>query len=117
MNGVLLTANYAGIRARNGFTFLFGNRRPNGACCQPIPGFSNILISSDAKKTWYNALYLTADRPFNGRWGFSLAYTLSKAEAIGGGEGGARPASPMILARQVSRPGATAPAHSSDSRP
>jgi hypothetical protein len=84
MAGILLTANYAGIRARNGFTFLFGNRRPDGACCQPIPGFSNILKSSDAKKNWYDALYLTVDRPFTGNWGFNIAYTLSRAEAIGG---------------------------------
>jgi hypothetical protein len=84
ISGVLFTANYAGIRARNGFTFLFGNRRPDGSCCQPIPGFSNILKSSDAKKNWYDALYFTIDRPFSGKWGFNLAYTLSKAEAIGG---------------------------------
>ena len=77
-------ANYAGIRGRNGFTFLFGNRRPDGTCCQPIPGFSNILISSDAKKNWFDALYLTAERPFDGRWGFRVNYTLGQAEAIGG---------------------------------
>jgi hypothetical protein len=81
---VLFSANYAGIRARNGFTFLFGNRRPDGACCQPIPGFSNILISSDAKKNWFDALYLVAERAFQGKWGFRVNYTLGSAEAIGG---------------------------------
>lgn len=84
VKGILLTANYAGIRGRNGFTFLFGNRNPNGTCCQGIPGFSNILISSDAKKNWFDAMYLTADRPFDGRWGFRVNYTLGQAEAIGG---------------------------------
>jgi outer membrane receptor protein involved in Fe transport len=82
--GVLLTANYAGIRGGNGLTFLFGNRNPNGSCCQGIPGFSNILISSDAKKNWFDALYLTAERPFDRHWGFRVNYTLGKAEAIGG---------------------------------
>jgi outer membrane receptor protein involved in Fe transport len=84
VKGILLTANYAGIRAHNGFTFLFGNRNPNGTCCQGIPGFSNILVSSDAKKNWFDAMYLTADRPFDGHWGFRVNYTLGRAEAIGG---------------------------------
>ena len=43
VRGILISVNYAGIRGRNGMTFLFGNRRPDGTCCQPIPGFSNIL--------------------------------------------------------------------------
>ena len=81
--GILVTANYAGIRGRNGLTFLFGNRNPNGSCCQGIPGFSNILISS-AKKNWFDALYLTAERPFDSRWGFRVNYTLGTAETIGG---------------------------------
>ena len=84
VRGVLVSANYAGVRARNGLTFEFANRRPDGSCCLPIPGFSNILVSRDAKKNWFDALYLTADRPYDGRWGASLAYTLGRAEAIGG---------------------------------
>jgi outer membrane receptor protein involved in Fe transport len=83
-HGVLVTANYAGIRGGNGFTFLFGNRNPNGTCCQSIPGFSNILISSNAKQNWFDALYLTAERPYDSRWGFRVNYTLGKADAIGG---------------------------------
>ena len=82
--GVLLTANYAGVRSRNGFTFIFGNRSPDGGCCRQVPPFSNLLLSSSGKKNWFDALYLTADRPFDGRWGLSLAYTIGKADAIGG---------------------------------
>ena len=82
--GILLTAAYAGIRSRNGFTFIFGNRRPDGGCCNQIPPFSNLLLSDSGKKNWFDALYLTADRPFDGKWGLSLAYTLGKADAIGG---------------------------------
>jgi len=82
--GILFTTNYAGMRARNGMTFIFGNRRADGTCCVGIPGFSNILISSDAKKNWFDALYLTAERPFDSHWGFRVNYTLGKAEAIGG---------------------------------
>jgi hypothetical protein len=84
LGGILVTANYAGMRARNGFTFLFGNRRADGTCCQPIPGFSNILVSTDAKRNWFDALYVVAERPFDSRWGFRVNYTLGVAEAIGG---------------------------------
>lgn len=81
---IFVTANYAGIRADNGFTFIFGNRRSNGSCCQQIPPFSNLLLSSDDKRTWFDALYLTAQHPFDGKWGFQLAYTLGKGVADGG---------------------------------
>jgi hypothetical protein len=84
---VTLSASYAGVRSRNGFTFLFGNRRPDGTCCQSIPGFQNILISSDAKQAWYDALFVQADKPLGGgriRYGYSLTYTLGRAEQTGG---------------------------------
>ncbi len=84
---VTLSASYSGVRSGNGFTFLFGNRRPDGNCCQGIPGFSNILISSDARKFWYDALFFQADKPIGGeklRYGYSLTYTLGRAEQIGG---------------------------------
>ena len=82
--GILLTANYAGVRGNNGFTYIFGNRNPDGGCCRQVPPFSNLLLSTDTKKSWFDALYLTADRPFDGKWGMTIAYTLGQAEAIGG---------------------------------
>jgi Carboxypeptidase regulatory-like domain/TonB dependent receptor len=83
---ILLSASYSGIRSRNGFTFLFGNRRPDSTCCQGVPGFGNILVSDDTKKAWYDALYFQAEKPYSagGRWGFSLTYTLGRAEQNGG---------------------------------
>ena len=84
VHGILFTTNYAGIRASNGMTFLFGNRRADGSCCLGVPGFGNILVSSDAKKNWFDAFYLTAERPFDSHWGFRVNYTLGKADAIGG---------------------------------
>ncbi len=84
---MVVSASYSGIRSRNGFTFLFGNRRADGTCCQGIPGFSNILISSDEKRAWYDALYFQAEKPLGGdtfRWGYSLTYTLGRAEQNGG---------------------------------
>lgn len=83
----VMSASYSGVRSRNGFTFLFGNRRADGSCCQSIPGYSNILISSDDKQAWYDALYFQADKPYGGdrvKWGMSLTYTLGRAEQNGG---------------------------------
>ena len=84
VRGILISANYAGIRARNFLTFLFGNRRADGGCCITIPGFTNILVSDNARKNWFDAMYLTAERPFDSHWGFRVNYTLGRAEAIGG---------------------------------
>jgi hypothetical protein len=83
---VLVSATYAGIRGSNILTFIFGNRRADGTCCEPVPGnFSNVLIS-DSRKSWYDALYLTLEKPFTSgsRWSATVTYTLSKAEKIGG---------------------------------
>lgn len=79
--------SYAGIRGRNGFTNVFGNRRPDGSCCiNPIaPDFSNLLLSSANKRLWYDALYLTLDKPYTAasKWGANLAYTHAKATQTG----------------------------------
>jgi outer membrane receptor protein involved in Fe transport len=84
VRGILFSVNYAGIRGLNGMTFLFGNRRADGTCCIAIPGFSNILVSDDARKNWFDAMYLTVERPFDSKWGFRVNYTLGAADAIGG---------------------------------
>jgi outer membrane receptor protein involved in Fe transport len=83
---LLASVAYAGARSHNGFTYIFGNRNPNGECCFAIPGFSNVLLSSDDKKSWYDAMFLTLDKPAtaNSKWGAQLTYTLGRAEEIGG---------------------------------
>jgi outer membrane receptor protein involved in Fe transport len=83
---VMASLSYAGARSRNGLTFVFGNRNPNGECCFAIPGFSNVLLSSDDKKAWYDAMFLTLEKPFTSqsKWGAQLTYTLGRAEEIGG---------------------------------
>jgi hypothetical protein len=45
-----------------------------------------VLISSDDVKTWYDAVYLTLDRPYSDvqHYGFNIAYTWADAEQIGG---------------------------------
>jgi hypothetical protein len=86
--GIVTSVTYSGMRARNLFTFNFGNRRPDGTCCLQVPGFSNILVSDPVgRKTWYDGLYLQAERPYGiggARYGFTITYTLGKAEQIGG---------------------------------
>ena len=84
---IATSISYAGIRGRNGFTFVFGNRNPDGSCCiNPIaPDFSNLLLSSANKRFWYDALYVTADKAYTtqSNWGAGLAYTHAKATQTG----------------------------------
>jgi hypothetical protein len=76
------------MRSRNLFTFIFGTRRPDGSCCLPVPGFSNILISdAEGRRAWYDGLYVQVDRPYGvggAKYGFSVTYTLGTAEQNGG---------------------------------
>ena len=84
---VIASLAYAGARSRNGFTFEFGNRRPeNNECCFPVPGFSNVLLSSDEKEAWYDSMFLTLEKPAtaDSKWSGQLTYTLGRAEEIGG---------------------------------
>lgn len=92
----LVSATYTGVRGYNLLTYIRANRNvnpddpnalpPTGACCQNIGNFSNAFVSSDQKRTWYNALLVKADKPYtaDSKWGVTLAYTLAKAEQIGG---------------------------------
>ncbi len=75
--------SYANIRSYNGLTFVWGK----GQCCPQLdPNYSNYLISNDDVKTWYDAVYLTLDKPYTdqSKYGFNVAYTYADAEQIGG---------------------------------
>jgi outer membrane receptor protein involved in Fe transport len=74
------SVSYANIRSYHGFSYLWGA----GRCCPEFdPNYSNVLISSDDIRTWYDAVYIQLDRPYNGNYGFNVAYTWSDAEQIG----------------------------------
>ena len=46
-----MSLSYAGVRSHNGYTWIFGNRNPDGSCCQPLsPDFGNVLLSDATKK-------------------------------------------------------------------
>ncbi|MEK6541444.1 MAG: carboxypeptidase regulatory-like domain-containing protein [Pseudomonadota bacterium] len=89
-----VTGSY--IRGSNGYTHLFATRNPSstgvagfGGCCDTglanSFGFANVLIGVDELDTRYRALYLQLEHPYTAAsgWGFSLAYTLQKAEQNG----------------------------------
>ena len=78
---------YAGVRSRNGYTWIFGNRNPDGSCCQSLaPDFGNVLLSSATKRAWYDALLISAQKAYttSSHWGATLAYTYGHATANGG---------------------------------
>lgn len=83
---LLLTANYTGVRGYHTFTWIRANRNANGSCCAAFPSttprkYSNVFVSSDDARNWYDALYVTAEKRYTPRtrWGAQIAYTLAKA--------------------------------------
>ncbi|HEV8579364.1 MAG TPA: TonB-dependent receptor [Thermoanaerobaculia bacterium] len=75
------SVSYNSVRGYRGFTWLSAT----GLCCSAlVPGFGNVLISDpEGKRYWYEGVYLTLDRPFQGRWGAHVAWTHGKAEQNG----------------------------------
>jgi len=79
--------SYAGVRSRNGYTWIFGNRNPDGSCCRSLaPDFGNVLLSAASKRAWYDALFLQVNKAYTtaSKWGVTLAYTYGHATANGG---------------------------------
>lgn len=83
--------SYAGVEGKNGLIYFFadlppgtqfGDRFGNNVS---VPGYARLFYTSTARKTWYDAIFLTLDRPISadGRWGFNLAYTYAEAEQTG----------------------------------
>jgi hypothetical protein len=77
--------SYAGIRGRNGLTYVHGNRNPDGTCCINIANYSNVWISQASKRFWYDALLLSVDKPYTAasKWGMGLAYTWGHSTQTG----------------------------------
>lgn len=83
----LTSLTVARNRSRHGFSYIFGNRNPDGTCCAPVPGnFGNVLLSTDDKQAWYTGAYVTLEKIYteSSRWGMTFAYTYSDAEENGG---------------------------------
>ncbi len=68
-----VTATYAGQRGLDQVTLNWANfgLNPNGTCCTSFDlgphGFSNFIYSTNDGKTWYDALLLQIDRPYQRR--------------------------------------------------
>jgi hypothetical protein len=95
---VQASAAYTGVRSKNVMTFYWANENfvcparsfAVGGCFEhhSIPGFGNILLADDNGKTWYDALQLKVDRPYqlsdrNIGWGAGLAVTMAKRQTQG----------------------------------
>ena len=92
-----VSAAYTGVRSKNVFTFYFANmnftcpeRSFGVAGCfveNRIPGYSTILFATNDGKTWYDALQIQVDRPYqytgDFAWGAGLAFSLSKRQTEG----------------------------------
>jgi outer membrane receptor protein involved in Fe transport len=86
-----LSATLSHSESRNGFSWAIGNRGTN--CCNGVtpssvgfPEYRNIVfISNHDQERDYNALFLTADKPFDEEsgWGLGVTYTYSTASKNG----------------------------------
>src|SRR5881396_1446462 len=76
---VSVSAAYVGVRGYDGFVLYWANitwknfGTPTSQCCTFLGnqhGFSNIIVSSNAVKTWYDALQVQIVRPYKrvGNW-------------------------------------------------
>lgn len=91
------SATLAYIKYQNLFNWVLGNRLPDGSwcvngpqyACQPwgngIPGYGNLIISTNDREADYTALYLSADKAWtpSSKYGFTATLTLADAEMNG----------------------------------
>jgi hypothetical protein len=90
-----VAVTYAGQRAYDLLTMNWANfsLKPDGSCCNSFDlgphGFSNFIYSTNDGRTWYDALMLQIDRPYQRRtnggigWGAGLAYTHANRSVAG----------------------------------
>jgi hypothetical protein len=90
-----VSATYAGVRGYDQVAMNWANfgLNPDGTCCKSFDiaahGFSNIIYSTNDARTWYDALLLQIDRPYQRvtpetiGWGFGLAYTYAQRSISG----------------------------------
>jgi hypothetical protein len=87
--------SYQGQRVTDLFIYNSGNNGylPNGLCCVPgynsaAHGIQNIIYSTNDGKTWYDAVSLQLDRPYQPSpdrigWGAGLVYTYAQRSVAG----------------------------------
>ncbi len=88
---VSVSAAYVGVRGYDGFVLYWANitwknfGTPTSQCCTFLGnqhGFSNIIVSSNAVKTWYDALQVQIVRPYKrvGNWGWGGGLTFTSGQ-------------------------------------
>ncbi len=97
------SATVAYVHSKEGFVFTLGNRYPNGAffsapswnandIAQPWehspPGFGGLILGDNGIETKTTQLLLSAEKPYTEEsgWGFTAAYTFSRAKGNRGGD-------------------------------
>ncbi|CAN4278967.1 TonB-dependent receptor [Pseudoxanthomonas sp. LjRoot125] len=97
------SATVAYVHSKEGFVFTLGNRYPNGNfydapswnandIAQPWehspPGFGSLILGDNGIETKTTQLLLSAEKPYTEEsgWGFTAAYTFSRARGNRGGD-------------------------------
>jgi hypothetical protein len=83
---VNLSATFSYIRSQDGLGFYPANRQATGnRDFLPVPGFGNVLISTNAVENRFTGVYVTAEKPYTAAspWGVTAAYTLGWAKVRG----------------------------------
>lgn len=92
-----LSLTLSQIEGHHLFTWMLGNRNPDGSWCSfgpqyscqpwgfPLPGFGNFIISHDNGKSHYQGILLGVEKPYtkDDGWGFTTSLTLNNARALG----------------------------------
>ncbi len=94
----LFSLSYSNVRGQNNLAYFFGNRNN-------VTSFSNVRVSTQQARTWYDALFFEVENPFTrqSRWGGQISYTLAFADAESAGTfGGLDYISPANFARSPS---------------
>jgi len=88
----LFGVTYSNIRGYNGLIW-FPAASPDDTPDNPhrfdhfihAAGFGNILYSTYSRRTWYQAIFVTAERPYTteSKWGAQISYTYANARQTG----------------------------------
>ena len=88
----LFGVSYNNVRGYNGLIW-FPAETPDATPDRPgrfdhlirANGFGTILYSSFSRRTWYDAVFVTAEKPFTAasNWGFTIAYTYANSKQLG----------------------------------
>lgn len=90
----VVSATYTGVRGYNGYTYMCHNAYRDTLPSQPAQCFGspaptlvgNVFLSSDAVRSWYDAVFLQLQRPYTpeSKWGAGISYTWAKGTQNGG---------------------------------